>query len=158
MGLNLGQSFVVYSICFCCLCSFTSYMQGTFWVEGLWVSFCNYPSTWSPAWLQEVATSGPISPLLGVLAGVSPIDTLRAPNFPGHWYIQNIVPPQLPIPPFFFHVIPIFDPLPKSPLHPLSNPVPFLQPRYQFYFPFWERFNHTSLDFACYLPSSACLL
>jgi hypothetical protein len=45
-----------------------------FWFKLLWVGCCHYPSTGSP---QEVATSGSISPLLGVSARVSPIDFLE---------------------------------------------------------------------------------
>lgn len=45
----------------------------------LWVSWCPYPSTGCPAWLQEVASSGSMSPLLSIPAKVIRIDSWEPP-------------------------------------------------------------------------------
>jgi hypothetical protein len=43
----------------------------------LWVGLYPYPSTEGPAWLQEVASSGFISPILGISAKVTNIGSCK---------------------------------------------------------------------------------
>lgn len=53
-------------------------------IKGMWEDGCLYPSTGRPSWLQEVTTSGSISPLLGVLARVTSREILRPPTNTPH--------------------------------------------------------------------------
>jgi hypothetical protein len=62
------------------LCPCTSYRQDTFWVEGFMDGLMSISLHWEPAWLQEVAISGSISPLRGVSARATPIDSLEPPH------------------------------------------------------------------------------
>jgi hypothetical protein len=56
---------------FVCFCFFKiEILSLNFWSKVLWMS-CYYFSTGPPAWLQEVTSSGSMSPPLGVLAKVT---------------------------------------------------------------------------------------
>ena len=46
----------------------------------LWVGWCPYPSSGDPTWLQEVASSGSISPLLGISPKVMCTDSWELPT------------------------------------------------------------------------------
>jgi hypothetical protein len=76
MGLNLGLSLVGHSLCLCSI--FVPEYLGVRTNFGQ--SFCGWVAvlipSGSPAWLQEVATPGSISSLLGVYTRVTHIDTL----------------------------------------------------------------------------------
>lgn len=50
-----------------------------FGLEVVWAGWCSHRSTEVPAWLQEVASSGSISPVLCVTAKVTPIDSWILP-------------------------------------------------------------------------------
>ena len=50
-----------------------------FWVEVFEGGWCPYPSTGSPALLQEVTSSGSMSLLLGISDEVTSIDTWKSP-------------------------------------------------------------------------------
>lgn len=54
-----------------------------FGLKALWVGYCPYLCTGSPAWLQEVVTSASIPPLLGVSGRAFPIDPLGPLLIPG---------------------------------------------------------------------------
>jgi hypothetical protein len=48
------------------LCPWISFRQDKFWADICGLGWCLYPSSGGPVWLQEVASSGSISPLLCV--------------------------------------------------------------------------------------------
>jgi len=56
-----------------------------------WVCWCSYHATGVSAWLQEVASSGSISPLLWVSAKVTHIDSWKSLAHP--WHTSNPLPP-----------------------------------------------------------------
>jgi hypothetical protein len=84
MGLNLGHSLVTHSLILCSI-FIPEHLLGRkhFGLKVLRVGCCPYPSSRSPAWLQEVANAGSIYPLLGVSARVIDIDPLGLPTITG---------------------------------------------------------------------------
>jgi hypothetical protein len=102
-----------------CLC--TSYEQDKFWVNVFWVGCYPYPSTGSPAWLQEVATSGSIFSTTRSLSYSHPHRLPGVSPFLGLWHI--------PTPADFhslFWALPTPDFCCPSPFssHLQSNPLP----------------------------------
>ena len=75
MGLKLDQLLIGWSLSLCSLLV-PAFLVGrtNFGLKVLCANCCLYPSTGGSAWLQEVATSGPTSSLLGFWAKVTPID------------------------------------------------------------------------------------
>jgi len=115
---------------------------------------CLYPSTGSPAWLQEVATLGSTSPLLGVSACLPRRHPGAFPpsltSVPGLWHIL-----EMPLSQFPFSLL--YSPCTWCPPFPMPSPTQFppsLHLWYLFYFAFWERVNHSPSAPPCYL---ACL-
>jgi hypothetical protein len=56
------------------------------------VCYCPYLSIGSPAWLQEVATSGSISPIARSLSYSHSIRPFGASSIPGLWHILHVAP------------------------------------------------------------------
>ena len=76
MGLKLGQILVCHSRSLCSI-SVPAFLVDRihFELKALWVGWCLYFSTrGGPDTLQEVASSGSISPLLCVSGKIAPID------------------------------------------------------------------------------------
>ena len=74
---------------------------------------CPYLFTGSPVWLQEVATSGSVSPLLGVSARVTLVDSLSLPHLRFLAHLRDAFPnpanfKSLSKPPLYVHLIPPF--------------------------------------------------
>ena len=61
------------------LCPYISFRQDKFWVKSFVGRLVSLSSIGGPAWLQEVASSGSMSPLLVVLAKVTHIELWEPP-------------------------------------------------------------------------------
>lgn len=105
-----------------------------------WEGWCPYPSTRSPAWLQEVASSGCMPPLLGISAKDTCIDsfpiprTLEHPKIPAKphlWQLQISIHSSGSLSCLFTHLIlmtlPLFYPISPLPLLPMTILFPLLR-------------------------------
>ena len=131
----MGWLLLGYSLCLCSIlhsCIFCR--DDKIWVESF-VGWCSYGSTDIPAWLQEAAKLGSISPLLGVSAKVSPIYSWEPPLSQVSGMSLGFTPAtascRCPLilmaiwPSLLFLTIPDRESL-YSPLHSLSLAVPLL--------------------------------
>jgi hypothetical protein len=137
MDFQLGQLLVGHSLSFCSILAPVHFVGRTC----LCVGCCPYPSTGSPAWLQEVATSGSISTLLGVSARVTLIVSQEPPpslvsslsqrcspsDFHSLCPLTHTPTPTLPYtcPPSLLPSLPL---LPLSSLPPSTSNVNFISP------------------------------
>jgi hypothetical protein len=81
MDLKLDRLLVHHSFSLCSIFVPALLLDRTnFGLKVLWVSWCSYPEV--PAWLQEGASFDFMSPLLGISAKVTCIDTWVPP--PSH--------------------------------------------------------------------------
>lgn len=92
-----------------------------FGLKVLLVGCCPCPSSQSPAWLQEVSTSGLYPSLLGVSARVAPSVPLEPPHSRSLACLRDSPHPAKS--PFFSSALPIYDP-PHNTL--FSSTSPFL--------------------------------
>jgi hypothetical protein len=71
------------------LCACISFRLDTFWVESFIDEWVSFSSSGGPAWLQGVAFSASMSPVLGILPNIT---TLAFGNLPfsGLWDFLNI--------------------------------------------------------------------
>ena len=92
ISLNMGQSLVEHYLSLY-LCPCTSCRQDIFGLRVCRWDTVFYPSTWSPAWLQEVTTSGSIYPIAWNLSYSHPHRHSGAGlPIPGLWYVLEIAP------------------------------------------------------------------
>jgi hypothetical protein len=136
------------------LCPCTSYRQDTFWVEGFMDGLMSISLHWEPAWLQEVAISGSISPLRGVSARATPIDSLEPPHPRSLVHPRDAPPLSCLLPTHLFSLfLPslsrspyTLSPHPCSPPHLFSYPVSFIYPpRMGILFPLLSEIQRSSL-------------
>jgi hypothetical protein len=143
MGLKLGWLLVDHSLSLCSIFVSAFLLNRTnFRLKILWVTWCPYLFTGSPAWLQEVATSDAISPLLYILAKVTSTDCWEPPRSqisdtrfsppPDPWQLQisNCSPGLLALSPHTWSWTPITFSIPS----PAQVPS-FLCLLWLFYFP-----------------------
>ena len=135
-----------------------------FLVKYLWVAWCPCPSTGSPAWLQEVASSGSMSLLLGISPKMTCIDLWEPPltqvsgtfwRFSplhqtwGSYIFPFVLLPSGPLSGNFLH-----KPLIPTQLFPLPPPVlSLLLPPMITFFPFQVLSKHPCLVLSSCLTS-----
>ena len=144
MGLNLGQTLVGYSLRLCssfvCVCVPALLVGRThFGSKAYLVNGCPYPYTESLAWLQEVATSGSISPTARSLResyssrpSVATLHLPACPSLPHQW---------LPSLPWL-----------SLQLTPLPSPSSFLLSKW-FYWSSTSEILNQQLPLIAYLPT-----
>ena len=92
MSLKLGQSLVGHSLSLCSI-FVSACLVGRAHILGskvLWVFWCPYPSTGSPALLQEVVTPGSISPIARRLSQSHPPRLPGASHIPDVWHFVGM--------------------------------------------------------------------
>lgn len=94
MGLRLSQFYIDHALSLCSIFFPAFHLDRTnLGSKVSWVGFCFYPSTKGPALLQEMASSRPMSLLLGISAKVNNIDSWEPPYLLGLWYFLDIPHP-----------------------------------------------------------------
>lgn len=91
MGHKMDQSLLVNPSA--CSAFMLSFLVGrtNYGLIVLWVGWYPYLSTGGPDWLQEVSTSGSITPLLGVSPRVILIDYWEFPPYPDNLNTNHMV-------------------------------------------------------------------
>ena len=78
LGFELGWLWIGLSFGICSISAFLLDWTNL-GLKVLWSGWCPYPSTEHPDWLQDVASSGFLCLLLGILAKVNRIDSWEPP-------------------------------------------------------------------------------
>jgi hypothetical protein len=144
--LLLDLSLSLFSILHPCI----SCRQNKFWAKILWVGWCPYRSTGVSAWLQEVASSGSISPMLWGPVKVTPLIFWVPPLSQVSGMSSRC--PHLPNPtscrfPFILIVIwssLLFFPTPDPESSPFPSPCPLPS----------SSLLHPSASYCYFIPSS----
>lgn len=85
MGLNFRQFFTGHSLGLFIFVPALLVSRTQFGSKVLWVDFCLYASTGSPAWLEEVVTSG------SIILPARSLSLSGSHMFPGQCHILNYV-------------------------------------------------------------------